>query len=95
MKSNMIVLVLNISILVFLSILGGLAGYVIGVEDQKKYDIEYCKLAGWEFIEETIRFPNPHTKQSLIALRHFQSKISTKCINKIGQDNDLLKIVEL
>lgn len=74
---------LNISVLVFLSVLGGIAGYVIGVEDQKKYDIEYCKLAGWEFIEETIRFPKPHTEQSLIALQHFQSKISTKCINKI------------
>lgn len=64
-------------------------GFRKGLEIQKQKDLELCKKAGWDFIEEKI-FPKRNIKTGLFGqeyakkqLMHLQSNIATKCIVNI------------
>lgn len=38
-------------------------GFILGQHIEKKHNLEQCKLAGWEFIDEIFYKPNPKTKE--------------------------------
>ena len=56
------------------------------VKAQKTKDLEKCKEAGWEFIDDVFSFARISktdqrlTPQALEELRYLQSKAATKCI---------------
>ena len=64
-------------------------GFLVGINYQKKIDLEHCKQAGWDFVEQVIidrKFAENHPRGKEYGMRlltHFQANIATKCINRI------------
>lgn len=59
--------------------------FFFGFKVAQDYGLDQCKKAGWEFIE----------KEIYIRLCDIVKKASQANLMSVGQDNDLLKIVEL
>jgi hypothetical protein len=67
-------------------------GFLLGQYTERKFNVEQCKLAGWDFIEERI-FPKRMVKKTIyaskeqqrMALMDLQSNIATKCIVRIDR----------
>ena len=55
-------------------------GFLVGTSYQKKLDLEQCKLAGWQFIEERLLMPDGSKKLEIV--RNLQADIATKCITR-------------
>lgn len=73
----------------FMAAIGG--GFLVGTNFQKNIDLEHCKLAGWEFIEQVVldrefALTHPRGKEyGMQLLMNFQSNIATKCIVRIDK----------
>ena len=71
----------------FMAAIGG--GFLVGTNFQKNIDLEHCKQAGWDFVEQVIidrKFAENHPRGKIYGMRlllSLHANIATKCIDMI------------
>lgn len=76
--------------MVFITLFAALAGMTlgnfVGVNSQKKIDLDHCKKAGWAFIDRKFNLVGVSEEESKNIYMDLQASIATECIVRINNN---------